>query len=112
MQRTAIAAAAIAAFAATPALAGSKTAANINACAELVRAELPLSADDVNVEFKRVKGTSRLQTLTLKVQAEDVRGRVTCKVRRDEAPVLAWDDTLEAFRVELANRKASAPTAN
>lgn len=113
MQRTLAAALAIATVAAAPtAFAGSKTAENLNACNQAVRAELPLASDALDVKFKRVKGTSRKQTLTLKVNAEDVRGRVTCTVERDTAPVLNWDDTLETFRVELAARKASAPTAN
>ncbi len=113
MNRTATALIALAAFATAPsALAGSKVSKNLNACADLVRAELPIDASDVNVDFKSVKGTSRLQTLTLKVQAEDVKGRVTCKVRRNTSPELVWDDTLEAFRVELAARKTEKAPAN
>ena len=113
MQRITAAILTAATLAAAPAaFAGSKTAENVNACAQLVRAELPNTTDAVDVQFKRVKGTSRLQKLTLKVAAEDVRGTVTCKVRRGEAPTIEWDDTLEAFRTELAARKVSAPTAN
>lgn len=118
MTRIAIAAAAlVAATVATPALAGSKTGQNLGACAEAIRAELPLAADAVTVDFKRVKGTARSQTLMLKVSAEDVTDRVTCKVKRDQAPVISWGDELEALRVELAKRdtapaKATTPAAS
>ena len=114
MQRTTIAlAAATLTAVAAPAFAGSNASASINACAEAIRAELPIASDAVDVSFKRIKGTSRVQTLTLKVQADDVRDRVTCKVRRDEAPVLEFGKKLEAYRVELVNRKAATtPSAN
>ena len=98
--------AAIAALAITPqiASAGSSVTEALSACTTAVQTELPLAAEDVSVSFKRVKGSSRVKTLKLKVRAGEETGTATCKVKRDEAPVVTFDKDLEAYRVELVQR--------
>ena len=112
MFRSVIAIAALATVATPTAAFATNTNDAINTCAEAIRAELPLDADAVKIDFDRISG-SRVKTLSLEVKAEDVKGKVSCKVRRgDDTPTLAWDETLEAFRTELAQREGQTVTAS
>ena len=97
-------------LAAVPQIASANVGEALAACTEEVRTALPLAADDVDVSFKRVKGTSRKQTLKLKVRAGEQTGTATCKVARDAAPVVTFDKALEAYRVELVQKRGTTTT--
>ncbi|MGB6229235.1 MAG: hypothetical protein WBF53_03810 [Litorimonas sp.] len=70
----------------------TKTAENINACSTEIQQQLATKAD---LDFKKVKGNSRLQTLTFDIEADGEKDKVTCKVRRDASVEVVWGDDVK-----------------
>lgn len=70
----------------------TQTSANISACTAKISQQLQ---GDSNVDFRKVKGNSRLQTLTFRVEAEGAKDKVTCKVRRDASVEVVWGKTVK-----------------
>ena len=70
----------------------TQTSANISTCSAKIAQEL---GTDTNVDFRKVKGNSRLQTLTFRVEADGQKDKVTCKVRRDASVEVVYGKTVK-----------------
>ena len=79
--------------------ASTKTAENIDSCKTEINAQIDTTASDTDLDFKRVKGNSRLQTLTFDIKADGERDRVTCKVRRDNSVEIVWGKKVQPKKV-------------
>lgn len=77
----------------TAAMASTSTAANIATCKAEI--ESKLAATDTDLDFKTVKGNSRVQTLKFDIDADGQSDKVTCKVRRDNSVEVIWGKTVK-----------------
>lgn len=76
------------------AFAGSaNTSEKISACTDEIQTQL--GASDAQLEFKTVKGNSRVKTLSFRIEAGGERDKVTCKVRRDDTVEVVWGKTVK-----------------
>lgn len=79
--------------------ASTKTAANIDTCTTEIRSQIGGEASATDLDFKRVKGNSRLQTLTFNIEADGEKDRVSCKVRRDNSVEIVWGKKVQPKKV-------------
>ncbi|WP_298914143.1 hypothetical protein [uncultured Algimonas sp.] len=75
------------------ALASTSTADNISACKAEIESQL--DATQTDLDFKTVKGNSRVQTLSFRIEADGEKDKVTCKVRRDDTVEVVWGKTVK-----------------
>ena len=81
------------------AFASTKTAENIQTCTSEIQTQFGGDAANAELDFKRVKGNSRLQTLTFDIRAEGEKDKVTCKVRRDDTVEVVWGKKVQPKKV-------------
>jgi hypothetical protein len=72
------------------AFASTSTSANISACKAEIEAKMAETAQDMEIDFRTVKGNSRVQTLAFRINADGEKDKVTCKVRRDDTVEVLW----------------------
>lgn len=77
------------------AAASSQTADNLNVCATEIRSQIQDTESKADLDFKSVKGNSRLQTLTFRIEAQGERDTVRCKVRRDDSVEIVWGKSVK-----------------
>jgi len=77
------------------ALASTKTSENISTCKAEIQTRLADTATVTDIDFKKVKGNSRLQTLSFRIKADGETDIVKCKVRRDEAVEIKWGKSVK-----------------
>ncbi|MEL6688146.1 MAG: hypothetical protein AAFP97_11060 [Pseudomonadota bacterium] len=77
------------------AFASTSTAKNISVCKAEIESQLATTADDMDLDFKTVKGNSRVQTLSFRIDADGEKDKVTCKVRRDDTVEVVWGKTVK-----------------
>lgn len=72
------------------AFASAKTAEQISTCTAKIEAQMATTASETALDFKTVKGNSRVQTLTFRIDADGDSDTVKCKVRRDDTVEVVW----------------------
>ena len=77
------------------AFASTNTAENISICKAEIETELANTVTDADLDFKTVKGNSRVQTLAFRIDADGEKDKVTCKVRRDDTVEVVWGKTVK-----------------
>lgn len=94
----------------TTALASSKTAQNINACKTEIQTQLGADADALNMDFKKVRGNTRLQKLNFVVDLNGTRDRLTCNVSRDASIEIKWGDDVKPVATRVVEADADTST--
>ena len=77
------------------AFASTNTAANISACKAEIETKMAATASDMDLDFRTVKGNSRVQTLAFRINADGKKDKVTCKVRRDDSVEVIWGKSVK-----------------
>lgn len=89
------------------AFASTSTSQNISTCSDEIRSQLGATAGEADLDFKTVKGNSRVQTLSFRIDADGERDKVTCKVRRDNSVEVIWGKTVKPKMSKSVEAKAS-----
>lgn len=79
----------------TAAFANNMTAENIATCKAEIETHMATTANETSLDFKKVKGNSRVQTLSFRINADGESDNVKCKVRRDDTVELIWGKTVQ-----------------
>jgi hypothetical protein len=90
------------------AFASTSTAENISACKAEIESQMASTATDTSLDFKTVKGNSRVQTLSFRINADGEKDRVTCKVRRDDTVEVIWGKTVKPVISKSVEAETSA----
>lgn len=77
------------------AMASTSTAEHISVCKAEIESKLASSVSETDLEFRNVKGNSRVQTLAFRIEADGEKDKVTCKVRRDDTVEVVWGKTVK-----------------
>lgn len=82
-------------FAALPQVAFAGTASEkISACKAEIRAQLAETAPAADVDFRKIKATSRRATISFRVTTEDAKDKIRC-VAHDSKPIeITWGDDI------------------
>ncbi|MGB3455210.1 MAG: hypothetical protein WBG08_06045 [Litorimonas sp.] len=89
----------------TAAFASTDTAENISVCKAEI--ESKLAASDMDLDFRKVKGNSRVQTLSFRIDADGEKDKVTCKVRRDDTVEVIWGKTVKPVMSKSVQAEAT-----
>ncbi|MEM7730457.1 MAG: hypothetical protein AAF311_14515 [Pseudomonadota bacterium] len=77
------------------AFASAKTSEAISTCKSEIQTLMAATASETDLDFRTVKGNSRVQTLSFRIDADGEKDKVTCKVRRDDTVEVIWGDTVK-----------------
>lgn len=110
--KTASALIATAAFIALPqvAFASTETAEQISVCTAKIETHMATTASETALDFKKVKGNSRLQTLTFRIDADGNSDTVKCKVRRDDTVEIVWGKKVKPTMSKSVKTKETLTT--
>jgi hypothetical protein len=77
------------------AFASTMTAENISICKAEITTAMASTASETDLDFKTVKGNSRVQTLSFDIDADGETDTVKCKVRRDDSVEVVWGKSVK-----------------
>ena len=77
------------------ALASTDTAENISVCKAEIEGQLAKTESEMDLDFKTVRGNSRVKTLAFVIETDGEKDKVTCKVRRDDTVEVVWGKTVK-----------------
>lgn len=77
------------------AFASNMTAENIATCKTEIETRMAATASETDLDFKKVKGNSRVQTLSFTIDADGETDTVKCKVRRDDSVEVIWGKSVQ-----------------
>lgn len=77
------------------AFASNMTAQNISTCKAEIETRMATTATETDLDFKTVKGNSRVQTLSFTIDADGETDTVKCKVRRDDTVEVIWGKSVQ-----------------
>ncbi|GLQ20035.1 hypothetical protein ACFFUB_04185 [Algimonas porphyrae] len=83
--------------------ASTKTADHIASCTSEIQSSMGATATDI--DFKAVRGNSRLQTLTFAIDANGTSDTVKCKVRRKGAVEIVWGKSVKPVMAKSVQAK-------
>lgn len=92
------------------AFASTNTSANISTCKAEIETRMADTASETDLDFRKVKGNSRVQTLSFRIEANGEKDNVKCKVRRDNTVEVIWGKTVQP-KIDKAVQAESATTA-
>lgn len=90
----------------------NNTSENISTCQVEIRDQLAPQAQNVDIDFKTVKGTSRLQTLSFRLELNGERDNVKCKVRRDDTVEIDWGKDIKPAQPQLVEAPQTQDTVS
>jgi hypothetical protein len=77
------------------AFASNMTAENISTCKAEIETRMATTASETALDFKKVKGNSRAQTLSFRIDADGETDTVKCKVSRDDTVEIKWGKSVQ-----------------
>lgn len=77
------------------AFASAMTAENISICKAEISTAMAATASETDLDFKTVRGNSRVQTLSFEIDADGQTDTVKCKVRRDDTVEVVWGKSVK-----------------
>lgn len=92
------------------AFASNMTAENIATCKTEIETRMASTASETTLDFKKVKGNSRVQTLSFRIDADGESDTMKCKVRRDDTVELIWGKSVQP-KMDKAVQAEEATTA-
>lgn len=94
----------------TFASASTETSENISACKAEIETLMATSANETVLDFKKVKGNSRVQTLSFSIDADGESDNLKCKVRRDNSVEVIWGRKVQP-KMDMAVEAEAETTA-
>ena len=94
----------------TSALAANNAGENITACKTEIVKSFSVDADALDIDFKKMYGTSRRQMYSFVIKQNGERDIVKCKVSRDGAVEIQWGDVVTPVQSQLV--KAEEKTSS
>jgi len=94
----------------TFASASTETSENISTCKAEIATLMETSATETVLDFKKVKGNSRVQTLSFSINADGESDNVKCKVRRDNSVEIKWGKKVQP-KMDMAVEVETTTTA-
>lgn len=77
------------------AFASNMTSENITTCKAEIETRMAATASETVLDFKKVKGNSRAQTLSFRIDADGESDTVKCKVSRDDSVEIKWGKSVK-----------------
>jgi hypothetical protein len=77
------------------AFASNMTSDNISTCKTEIETRMAASVSETTLDFKKVKGNSRAQTLSFRINADGETDTVKCKVSRDDTVEIKWGKSVK-----------------
>ncbi|MGJ8559364.1 MAG: hypothetical protein ACSHX3_03935 [Litorimonas sp.] len=89
------------------AFASNMTVENISTCKAEIETRMAETASETSLDFKKVKGNSRAQTLSFRIDADGEKDTVKCKVRRDDTVEIKWGKSVQPKMVKAVQAEES-----
>lgn len=94
----------------TAALASNMTVENISTCKAEIETRMETSASETSLDFKKVKGNSRAQTLSFRIDADGETDTVKCKVSRDDTVEIKWGKSVKPMMAKAVEVEKTLST--
>lgn len=88
--------------------ASNMTSENISTCKAEIETRMETSASETALDFKKVKGNSRAQTLSFSINADGEKDTVKCKVSRDDTVEIKWGKRVQPMMTKAVKVEETA----